>query len=124
MTQPTQTKDVWARIEAEKRRDRMVRRISIIAWTITSVILLVFTVMVGIDVAEKLTLLEVGVISKEAVVSAVMPLVAVLGSVSLLIAVLSTVGVFLCLRTASLSEIQLRLAALEEVLLAGPDEGR
>jgi hypothetical protein len=111
---------MWDIIEAEKRRDRTVRRISIVAWTVTAVLLLAFAAMIGFEVALTLKQLRVGVVSSQAVISALMPLVAVVGTVSLLIAVLGTIGVFLRLRTASLSEIQLRLAALEEVLLAKP----
>ncbi|MFQ5572162.1 MAG: hypothetical protein ACE5G0_20990 [Rhodothermales bacterium] len=112
--------DVWTRIETEKRRDRLVRRISIVSWTVTFAILVVFTAMIGVEVSRTLDRLQVGVVGPEAVISALMPLIAVVGTVSLLIAVLSTVGVFLRLRTASLHEIQLRLAALEEMLLTRP----
>ena len=112
--------DAWTLIEAEKRRDRVVRRISIVAWTVTFAILVIFTAMIGVEVSQTLDRLQVGSVGPDAVISALMPLVAVVGTVSLLIAVLSTVGVFLRLRTASLSEIQVRLAALEEMLLTGP----
>ena len=117
--------DVWVKIEAEKRRDRVIRRICIGAWTVTFTFLLAFMAMVMLQVSKTLELLSLGVVGLEVVVTAVMPLVAVVGTLSLLIAVLSTVGVFLRLRTASLTEIQLRLAALEEILLTGsrPEEG-
>ena len=117
-----QKEDVWAKIEAEKRRDRLVRRISVIAWGITLVALIIFTAMVGGQVWRVIELYQVGVANSKAMYDAVMPLVAVLGSVSLLIAILSTVGVFLRIRTASLGEIQLRLAALEELILSQPGE--
>jgi len=117
---PFKQEDVWSKIEAEKRRDRLVRRISIVAWAVTLAVLLVFTVMVGIEVSRTLALMRVGAVSSGALVGVIMPFIAVVGTVSLLIAVLSTVGVFLRLRTSSLSEIQWRLAALEQMLVAGP----
>ena len=102
----TQQEDVWTMIEAEKQRDRLIRRISTIAWTVTFVVLLVYAVIVGADVVRTLELVQVGVVGREAVFAMLMPLIKVVGAVALLIAVLSTVGVFLRLRTASLSEIQ------------------
>ena len=113
-----QKEDVWTLIEAEKRRDRTIRRISIIAWSVTFLVLLVFAAITGAEVIRTLELVQVGAMGREAVFAMLMPLIKVVGAVSLLIAVLSTVGMFLRLRTASLSEIQLRLAALEEMLLS------
>jgi hypothetical protein len=109
----------WERIEEERRRDRLVRRVSYIAWGVTLAVLLVFTTIVALKFVHTLELQRIGAVSGQTVVATIMPLVAVVGSVSLLIAILSTVGVFLRLRTASLSEIQLRLAALEDMLLEG-----
>ena len=117
---------IWNRIESEKQRDRFIRRISFIAWSMTLFILLVFTVMIGIEVFRVIGLVRVGMVTTSAVISTLMPLVAVLGVVSLLVAVLSTIGVFFRLRTSSLSEIQLRLAALEEILITrfGAEEAK
>ena len=117
---------IWNRIESEKQRDRFIRRISFIAWSMTLFILLVFTVMIGIEVFRVIGLVQVGMVTASAVISTLMPLVAVLGVVSLLVAVLSTIGVFFRLRTSSLSEIQLRLAALEEILITrfGAEEAK
>lgn len=111
----------WAAIEDEKRRDRFIRRVSIIAWVVTFVIALLFVAAIGVQVAEMLRFSMAGVTPMMSVVGAAMPLFVVLGFLSVLIASLSTVGVFLRLRTASLSEIQLRLAAIEDMLASRTD---
>jgi hypothetical protein len=119
--------DVWAAIENEKRRDRRLRKISIAAWTVTFVIVLLFTVAIGLQVSQMVKLMGAalgeGPFGMMALVGAAMPLFIVLGLLSVLIATLSTVGIFLRLRTASLAEIQLRLAALEEMLTTRSDVG-
>ena len=52
MTTPNAaSSEAWTLIEKEKRRDRFIRRVSIAAWTVTFLILLVFTVMIGGHVA-------------------------------------------------------------------------
>ena len=114
-------KNMWDIIEKEKRRDRIVRWVSIVAWSVTFVILAWYAVMVGKEVAHTMAQFQIGLVHQREVSQALMPLIAVVGTVSLLIATLSTVGVFLRFRTASLSEIQLRLAALEEMLSSEPD---
>ena len=113
--------EAWAMIDREKRRDRVIRRVGVTAWTVTFLIALVFTVMVGKGVADTVRAANLGAVPWSAVVGTAMPLIIVLGFLSLLIATLSTVGIFLRLRTASLAEIQLRLAALEAMLSARPD---
>lgn len=112
---------VWGVIEREKRRDRIVRRISVIAWVVTFVVLFVFAAIMIQHIAVVRRRVLFGVEPWSAVYEAAMPLVAVVGALSLLIATLSTVGIFLRLRTASLAEIQLRLATLEEMLRTGGD---
>lgn len=106
----------WKFIEEEKRRDVFLRRVSKIAWAITFVIILIFTIMIGVQVAQMIKVVGVGAAPMMAIVGVAIPLVIVLGFVSLLIATLTTVGIFLRFRTASLTEIQLRLAALEDML--------
>lgn len=103
-------------IEAEKKRDRLVRRVSAVAWAVTFLVMLIFSVTVALDVAEALNRVGLGVASLSEVRVAVMPLIAVIGTTSLLLALVSTVGVFLRFRTASLADIQLRLATLETML--------
>jgi len=112
---------VWAAIEAEKRRDRLLRRVSIVAWSVTFVIVLVLTVLIGAQVSQIMRAVAVGAAPWTAVIWSAVPLVVVLGVLSVLIATLSTIGIFLRLRTASLSEIQVRLAALEAMLTSRPD---
>ena len=109
---------VWEAIESEKRRDRFIKRVSITAWTITFVLVLLLTALVGIQVYEMTAGALAGALPWMSVAGVAMPLVIVLGLLSVLIATLSTVAVFLRLRTASLSEIQLRLAALEDMVVA------
>ncbi|UCD24297.1 MAG: hypothetical protein JSW51_14960 [Gemmatimonadota bacterium] len=107
---------VWAVIEREKRRDRLVRRVSIIAWSVTGGAVLAFGGVTAVHVWRLVQFVNEGVAPWQVVVDRVMPFIAVIGVLGLLIAVLSTVGIFLRLRTASLSEIQLRLAGLEEMV--------
>jgi hypothetical protein len=118
MTAPhaSATDKAWARIEDEKRRDRFLRRVSTVAWTITFVIVLGYGILTAWQVWEMYRAYLVGAMPFLTVVGMITPLIIVLGVVSLLIALVATIGVFLRLRTASLNEIQLRLAALEEML--------
>jgi energy-coupling factor transporter transmembrane protein EcfT len=115
----------WALIEAEKRRDRFIRRLCIAAWTVTFILVLIFAVVVGSQLLQMMRAAAVGAVPTSAVWGSAMPLLGVLWTLSLLVAALSTVGVFLRFRTASLSEIQLRLATLEEMLASqgGAREG-
>lgn len=121
MKPESSSSNAWNLIEQEKRRDRFVRRVAIAAWTVTLVLVLLFAVAIGAQVAQMLKVFGEGGAPLTVVFWSAMPLVVVLGVLSLLIAVLSTVGIFLRLRTASLTEIQLRLAALEQVLASRPD---
>lgn len=106
----------WEAIESERRRDRLIRRVSITAWTITFLLVCVLAVMVCMQVVPLARGAAVGALPWISVIGAAMPLIIVLGTLSVLVATLSTIGIFLRLRTASLSEIQLRLAALEAML--------
>ena len=110
---------VWDAIESEKRRDRFLRRVSVVAWTVTLILVIVLAVMVGLQVAQMARGAMVGALPWIAVIGAAMPLLIVLGILSVLIATLATIGMFLRMRTASLTEIQLRLAALESMLASG-----
>ncbi len=112
---------VWAAIDADKRRDRTLRRITVTAWTITLGLVLVLGLVVGLSVADTVRLAAVGAAPWLSVAGAALPLVVVLGVVALLVATLGTVGIFLRMRTATLGEIQLRLAALEEMLAPPAD---
>jgi flagellar biosynthesis protein FliR len=111
------TQRVWDAIEGEKRRDRLLRRVSITAWSVTLVLVVALAVMVGIQVVELAKGAMVGAVPWMSVVGVAMPLVITLGMLSVLVGTVSTIGVFLRMRTASLTEIQLRLAALEDMLV-------
>ncbi|MGE5101598.1 MAG: hypothetical protein ACM3SX_16575 [Deltaproteobacteria bacterium] len=112
---------VWSAIDDEKRRDRFIRRVSIAAWSVTFLLILLLAVLVGISEAQMVKAVLAGALPWMTVLGVAMPLIIVLGIVSLLIATLSTVGVFLRMRTTTLSEIQLRLAALEQMLASRGD---
>ena len=112
-----------ALIENERRRDRFIRRTSIIAWSVTFAIVLVIALMVGLQASMFLESAMENEMPWAMVIASTMPLFDVLWKLSLLIATLSTVAIFLRLRTASLAELQLRLAALEE-MVASLGDGR
>jgi hypothetical protein len=112
---------VWAAIENEKRRDRLIRRMATAGWSVTFVLLLIVGVFTGLSVSHTVRLAVVGVVPWMSVFGVALPFVIVCGVVSLLIATLSTVGVFLRMRTTTLNEVQLRLAALEQVLASRGD---
>lgn len=107
---------VWDLIDREKKRDKMIRRVSRIAWGTTLVILLVFLVFTIKDVTTTFRLYKSQIVAAKQVWKALVPFAIVLGSVSLIVGVLSTIGVFLRLRTTSLLEVQQRLANLEQLI--------
>ncbi|HEY4320085.1 MAG TPA: hypothetical protein VGM77_02815 [Gemmatimonadales bacterium] len=120
-TTPRGTAQTWAIIDEEKRRDRFVRRVSIIAWAGTAVCVLLLGVAYAISVVQMIKLMGVGLLSGFAILAAATRVLIALGLISLLIATLATIGTFLRMRTTSLAEIQLRLAALEEMITARGD---
>jgi hypothetical protein len=113
--------DAWAMIETEKRRDRLIRRICIGAWSATFVIMVLFALVTIAPVIQMMGGALNGDLPWITVLGSAMPFIGALWTLTLLVSALSTVAVFLRLRTASLSEIQLRLAALEEMLAARGD---
>jgi len=117
-TAPSSSERVWTAIDQEKRRDRLLRRISIVAWSVTLVIVLLFSLVSGLAVASMVRTAMIGALPWLSVAGIAYPLVIVLGTVSLSVATLSTIGIFLRHRAASLTDIQLRLAALEDMLTA------
>ena len=123
MTQPAASASdrVWQAIDNEKQRDRLIRRISIIAWSVTVTLVLLLGVAVGIQIAEMAKSAMLGILPWMSVIGIAMPFIIVLGLLSTLIATLATVGMFLRLRTTSLNEIQLRLAALEDMIASRGD---
>lgn len=113
------SQQAWALIEIEKRRDRFIRRVSIIAWSLTFGFVLLFAGLTLPGVIEMIR----GDLPWMAVVGVATPFLSTVLLLSILIAALSTVGVFLRFRSASLAEIQVRLAALEDMLAqrSGPN---
>ena len=126
MTHPAATASdkVWEAIDNEKRRDRLIRRISVVAWSVTLTLVLLLGAAVGVQIAGMAKAAMLGVLPWMSVIGIAMPFLIVLGILSTLIATLATVGVFLRLRTASLSEIQLRLAALEDMIASRGDASK
>jgi hypothetical protein len=116
MSTATPSQKVWDTIENERRRDRLVRRVSIGAWSVTFVLVLLLGGILGLQVAVIAKSPMFGAMSWMMFGALATPFLISLGVLSALIATLATVGVFLRMRTASLLEIQLRLAALEEML--------
>jgi hypothetical protein len=112
---------VWQVIEREKRRDKLVRRVSVAAWSVTGGAVLVFGGVTAVEVWQIARHAAAGMVPWAVVFGSTIPFVAVIGVLSLLVAVISTVGIFLRLRTASLSEIQMRLAGLEEMIASHLD---
>jgi predicted lysophospholipase L1 biosynthesis ABC-type transport system permease subunit len=116
--------NAWRQIERDQQIDKQLRKVSVIAWTSTIVLALVFAVLTGLQVAQFLTPVLKGQLPASVLAGAAFPLLIVPGLLSTLIATLATVGIFLRLRTASLQEIQLRLAAREEMLTRNDAEDR
>ena len=99
--------------------DRFIRRVNIIAWSISLSLVLVIAILVGLQVSQFVGGAMEGEVPCAVLIGSMMPLIDVLWKLSLLIATLSTVAIFVRLRTSSLAEIQLRLAALEEMIASG-----
>jgi hypothetical protein len=116
----------WALVEAEKRRDRFIRRVSIIAWSVTFAIVLLFVALTLPAFIEMFRGALAGNLPWITVVGTATPLISTLLILSILVAALSTVGVFLRFRSASLAEIQLRLAQLEDMIATqkSPNESK
>lgn len=108
--------DISTIIEGEKKRDRLVRRVSLTAWIVTLTVMLIFAGIVGADVLRMISRVGLGAATNRDVLHALIPLLVVVGTTSLLLALVSTASVFLRFRTASLADIQLRLATLEAML--------
>ena len=110
------TNRVWQAIDDDRRQERMLKRISFIAWSATFTMALVYAVLGAISTVEMVRAAMSGAVPWFTAFGSAVPLIVVLGLLSVLIAVLATIGVFARNRQATLHEIQLRLAALEESL--------
>ena len=106
-------------VENERRRDRFIRRVNIIAWSISLSLILVIAVLVVLSISQFVGPAVSCDVPWMVLLGSAMPLIDVLWKLSLLVATLSTVALFVRLRTSSLVEIQLRLAALEEMIASG-----
>ena len=104
--------NAWTQIDRERRLDKRLRRLSVVAWTFTLLVMLFLVLLTALEVRIFWALGMVPWVMNRTA----MPLLIVLVVLGALIATLATVGIFLRLRTASLMEIQLRLAALEQML--------
>ncbi len=110
---------VWAMIDKEKKRDRKIKLISTIAWSITLAVLLIYLVFTSIDLAHALKVYHKGAVPFKFVLESIVPFLLITGGLGLIVAVLSTIGMFLRMRTTSLLEIQQRLANLEAMITSG-----
>jgi hypothetical protein len=110
---------VWEAIDAERRRDRFIKRVSVVAWSVTFTVAGILTVLTGISVTEMVKGALAGALPWFTVLGSAMPFIVMIGMLSVLIATLATIAMFLRQRTASLTEIQLRLAALEGLIAVG-----
>lgn len=108
---------IWERIDAEKRRDRLIKRVSVGAWTVTLLLVIALLALELASVGQMALAAMRGAVPWLTVLGSALPGLIILGVLSVLIAVLSTVAMFFRLRTATLDEIQLRLAALEEMIV-------
>lgn len=125
MTSPhsSATDRAWEAIEQDRKRDRLIQRVSVAAWSVTFVIVVMLVLVAALQVRTTVAFLGgLQGLGLMAAAGAAMPALIAIGALAVLIATLSTVGIFLRLRTASLQEIQLRLAALEEALTASAAE--
>jgi hypothetical protein len=111
---------VWEQIQQEKKRDKMLMRFCIGAWTATLIVVLGALVLVGFQAkvffGSEGFMGGGGSVSVLALAGALMPVISMLWNLCLLVAALTTLGVFLRFRSANLAEIQMRLASLEEML--------
>ena len=124
MTTSTEaTNNVWKAIDEERRRDCVLKRVSIAAWSATVLFVAVLILIGAVSAAQMVRAAMAGAAPWATVLGTVIPVIIPLAMLTVLIAVLSTVAMFLRMRSASLHEIQLRLAALEDVLVRERQSG-
>jgi hypothetical protein len=105
--------------DMHRRCDRFIRRVNIVAWSISLSLVVLIAILVVLQVSQFVGGAMAGEVPWAILIGSAMPLIDVLWKVSLLVATLSTVATFVRIRTSSLAEIQLRLAALEEMIASG-----
>ena len=87
MKQEQSTADrTWAEIERGKRVDRLIRRVSIAAWSVTVVMVLVFAIMTGVSVAQFVRAASNGALPWFTALSVAMPFILAVGALAVLIA--------------------------------------
>lgn len=107
---------LWALIEKENKKDRIIKRISKAGWTVTLLVLLLFLVFTVMEFIHTYKLYISGRVLYQNVIDTLIPFLIILGTIGLIVAILGTVGMFLRLRTTSLLEVQQRLTNLEKML--------
>lgn len=107
---------IWDLIEKEKKRDRIIKRISKTGWIVTLLVLFSFLVFTTIKFIYAYKMYASGLVLFQNVLNTLIPFLIILGSISLLVAILATIGMFLRLRTTNLLEIQQRLTNLERMI--------
>lgn len=106
----------WARIEAEQHSDRVLRRLTVVGWSATGLVVVLLAVSGLTQFRFAMSMVRVGANTVQGAIGSIVPVVLAIGVFCALGATLATVGLFLRMRSASLHEIQLRLAALEDLL--------
>lgn len=115
-TQDTPMSRAWSRIEAEQRSDRLFRRLTIVGWSATGIVVLLLVGFGILQVRAAMQFVGGGAAGFGVAVGGLVPVVLAVGAFCALAATLATIGLFIRMRSASMHEIQLRLAALEDLL--------
>lgn len=110
----------WSRIEAEQRGDRLFRRLTIVGWSATGLVVVLLTAFGVMQFRFAVQFAEGGAAPLGALLPSQVPVVLAIGAFCALAATLATIGLLLRMRSASMHEIQLRLAALEDLLTQVP----
>lgn len=116
--------ELWRQVEMEKEKDRRIRRISSVAWSVTGLAILFYGSIIFQQFLQYRRMVDSGVMPSGSEWAALVPLVGVVGLVALFVAILSTVGMFFRLRTTSLEELKVRLTALEDLVVDHVDAAR
>jgi uncharacterized RDD family membrane protein YckC len=106
----------WSRIEAEQRSDLLFRRLTMVGWIATGLVVMVLIAFGIAQLRFAMAMAGGGAAPLGAFLGGLVPVLLAVGAFCALGATLATIGLFLRMRSASLHEIQLRLAALEDLL--------
>lgn len=116
--------DLWNQVELEKKKDKRVRTVSAVAWTITGLAIVFYGSIVFQQFLQYQRMVESGMMPSGSEWATLTPLVGVVGLVALFVAILATVGMFFRLRTSSLEELKVRLSSLEDLVLNHIDSAK